>query len=169
MDSYLLYQLFTLLIPILLPLLVGAVAFRLGLDARASRARIKHLEKDPSSSGSLIHILHSIEKEVDDVVADMLDDPQLTSETQSSSSESESDVQGRAPRTAATSTPPILTDAQQRIIATINSLPQLQKHFAFIHPVMNSHAVIVSRDVKRFEGHRKGEGVLRHWADRFQL
>jgi len=161
--------LFALLMPVLLPLLIGVIAFRLGLDARASRARIKHLEQDPSSGSSLIKILHSIEKGVDDAVADILDPPQLTSETQSSISESESDVQGRVSRTPATASPPILTETQHRIIASMNSLPQLQKHFAFIHPVMNSHAVIVSRDAKRFEGHRKGEGVLRHWADRFEL
>lgn len=154
-----------MLIPVLLPLLIGALAFRLSLDARASRARIKHLEKDPSSSSSLIHILHSIETEVDDVVADMLDDPQFTSETQSSGSESESDGKSTPP----TLLPPILTESQHRIVAAFNTLPQIQKHFAFIHPVLNSHPVIISRDVKRFEGHRKGEGVLRHWADRFEL
>jgi hypothetical protein len=162
----------TMLIPILLPLLLGAIAFRLGLDARASRARIKDLEKDPSRSSSLIHLLRSIEKEVDDAVAGMLEAPPVTSETQLSDSETPSPTSERqisTPVTPDTSSPPVLTETQHKIIASINSLPQLEKHFAFIHPVLNAHAVIISRDVKRFDAHRKGEGILRHWADRFEL
>ncbi|KAF8512920.1 putative serine esterase-domain-containing protein, partial [Gautieria morchelliformis] len=173
-------QLFTMLFPFLLPLILGAVVFRLGLDARASRARIKDLEMDPSSSSSLIHLLYSIEREVDDAVADLLDDPPLAPETPSPggseppspSSETEPDdvqTDTDTPVTPDTSSPPVLTETQHKIIASLNSLPQLHKHFAFIHPVMNSHAVIISRDVKRFDLHRKGEGVLRHWADRFEL
>lgn len=165
--------LFTLLVPILVPVLIGVLVCRLGLDARASRARIKLLEKDPSSNDRLINMLHSIEKEVDDVVADILDDPQQSSEPQSSESESESNMKVQAQAQAQAPMPsigqPDLTPTQHRIIASLNLLPQLKKHFAFIHPVMNSHAVIVSRDVKRFEVHRRGEGVLRHWADRFEL
>ena len=61
----------------------------------------------------------------------------------------------------------VLSDVQKKIVAWLNTLPGLKKERAFIHPVRNSHAVIISRDVKRFPGHKQGEGVIRHWADHF--
>jgi hypothetical protein len=65
---------------------------------------------------------------------------------------------------------PILTDRQKQMVKNINEgVPKLQKVLAYIHPVRNAHAIIVSRDVKRFELHRMGEGVLRHFADHFVL
>jgi hypothetical protein len=150
------------LIPILVPVFISILIFRLGLDARASRARIRLLEKDPSSSGRLINMLRSIEKEVDDAVADMLDDPQPSSDKEA---QAENENEAPAPSVAQ----PVLTRTQQLVLTSLNSLPQLQKHLTFIHPVRNSHAVIVSRDVKRFEIHKRGAGILRHWADRFEL
>lgn len=82
---------------------------------------------------------------------------------------------------------PILTPLQRTICARLNSLPGLKKEIAFIdiidpssfvtteakgkaepqkpQKVRNSHATIVSRDVKNFEFHRIGEGVLRCWAE----
>ena len=64
---------------------------------------------------------------------------------------------------------PIFTDSQLEMVASLNALPNLRKEMAFFDHVRNSHAMIVSRDVKRFEFHKKGESVLRHWADRFEL
>ena len=61
----------------------------------------------------------------------------------------------------------VLSDVQKKIVAWLNTLPGLKKELAFIHPVRNAHAVIISRDVKRFPSHRQGEGVIRHWADHF--
>ena len=63
---------------------------------------------------------------------------------------------------------PILTPLQRKIAAALNKLP-LKKEQVYIHSVRNSHAIIVCRDVKRFELHRQGEGVVRHWADHFIL
>jgi hypothetical protein len=64
---------------------------------------------------------------------------------------------------------PVLTDVQRRIARSLNALPRLQKQLAYIHPMRNAHATIVSRDVKNFAFHRDGEGVIRHWADHFIL
>lgn len=64
---------------------------------------------------------------------------------------------------------PILLPVQREIIASLNTLPNLKKYVAYFPGLMNAHAVIVCRDVKRFEIHRKGEGVLNHWADHFVL
>lgn len=62
---------------------------------------------------------------------------------------------------------PLLSDLQKNIVKSLNEIPNLKKQLAFIDPVLNSHAVIVSRDVKRFKHHTIGEGVLRHLADHF--
>ena len=165
-------QAFTALLPILFPVLIAVLIFRLGLDAHASRARIKLLEKDASSSGRLVNMLRFLEKQVDDAVADMLDDPHQSSDTHPSSdkeSETLPEAEAETDVPALSVTQPVLTRTQLLVLASLNSLPQLRKHLAFIHPVRNSHAVIVSRDVKRFEHHKRGEGILRHWADRFHL
>lgn len=62
---------------------------------------------------------------------------------------------------------PLLSELQTKMIASMNQIPGLKKQLVFIDPVINSHAVIVSRDVKRFKHHSIGEGVLRHLADHF--
>ncbi|KAJ3721366.1 hypothetical protein DFJ43DRAFT_1094831 [Lentinula guzmanii] len=76
---------------------------------------------------------------------------------------------------------PLLTPLQRTICARLNTLPGLKKEIAFIDdslnptsqstkrsrktkavliPIRNSHAPIVSRDVRNFEHHRIGEGVV---------
>ncbi|TDL21805.1 DUF676-domain-containing protein [Rickenella mellea] len=64
---------------------------------------------------------------------------------------------------------PLLTPRQHAMVLSLNALPRLKKHLVFIHPVRNAHAPIVCRDVKRFPAHTRGEGVVRHWADHFEL
>ncbi len=62
-----------------------------------------------------------------------------------------------------------LTGAQANMAASLNALPGLTKHLVFIEPIRNSHATIIARDVKNFEFHQRGWGVLQHWADAFVL
>ena len=64
---------------------------------------------------------------------------------------------------------PILTPGQLAMAESLNALPQLSKYMAFIDPIRNSHATIVARDVKNFAFHKRGWGVLQHWADNFVL
>jgi hypothetical protein len=64
---------------------------------------------------------------------------------------------------------PSLTPLQLQLIEHLNSLTGLQKEMAFIHPVVNSHASIICRDVKRFKANKIGEGVIKHWANGFEL
>ena len=153
------------------------VITRLALASRASRSRIKVLEKQESNTERLVHILGRIEREMEDAVVDMFDSPSLESVSSSGSEPafvplgdtiSRLDPQD-GPRAAAAKAAQkvTLSETQQRIIGWPNTLPGLKKELAFIHPVRNSHAVIISRDVKRFPGHRQGEGVIRHWADHF--
>lgn len=146
------HQVVVLFLPILIPVFLSLVLIRLGMDTHASRARIRLLENDPSRSNRLVRALWTLEKEVDDAVADMLDEPGT----------SDPDVESPGSVTA-------LTQRQKRMISSLNRLPQLRKHFAFISETVNSHAVIISRDVTRFVHHRRGEGVLRHLADHFEL
>ncbi|KAG8978275.1 hypothetical protein FRB90_008513, partial [Tulasnella sp. 427] len=76
------------------------------------------------------------------------------------------------PSTAATKekqNQPLLTETQRRIISNLNTLPKLKKVYVFIDGVRNSHATIVCRDLKNFDFHKRGEGVLRYLADGFEL
>lgn len=130
----------------------------MALSARSSRARIRLLEKDTElHSQSLLHILSKLERQVEDAVVDILEDPAMTSNQDDNAKPS-----GQVPRHT------ILTPIQKKMAQQLNTLP-IQKEVAWFPHVRNSHAVIVSRDVKRFAFHREGEGVIRHWADSFSL
>ena len=155
-----------MLLPVLIPVFISIAVFRLSMAARDSRARIKLLETDESKGPRLIHILSTLEQKVETAVANLIDDPL-----------SESD-----PTPGSTTTPPVeirsveddkrrppLNPLQLRMAAWLNKLPGLKKERAFIPLVVNSHAVIVCRDPKRFPTHRVGEGVIRYWADQFVL
>jgi hypothetical protein len=136
-----------------------------------------------------MHILREMEKQMGDAVADIIDqDPGRTDSptpTAASPLSGIEDIGGtmapveetrlcktqsrRKNKSPAELEKPVLTPLQLRLIDNLNRLPGLKKERVWINPVRNSHAIIVCRDVKRFEGHRMGEGVLRHWADHFAL
>lgn len=141
------------LLPFLIPVFISLVITRLTLASRSSRARIKLLEKDASNSEKLVHILAQLERQVEDAVVDFIDDP---------------DPSPAQLKKKPSPEHPILTPLQRKIAASLNKLP-IEKKLTYIRGVRNAHAVIVCRDVKRFEAHRVGEGVLRNWADSFDL
>lgn len=62
-----------------------------------------------------------------------------------------------------------LTPAQRRMARALNALPRLAKHMVYLDPMRNSHATIVARDVNGYPFHKRGWGVLQHWADGFVL
>ncbi|KAJ7577101.1 DUF676-domain-containing protein [Mycena floridula] len=128
---------FYVLLPLLIPGVLTMIVVRLSLASRSSRARIKLLESDESNGQRLANSLANLEKQMEDAVAELVDDPGPVQE-----SDKQHSNQSRSQ--------PLLIPLQHKII-------------------FNSHAVIISRDVKRFEWHRKGEGVIRHWADSFIL
>ncbi|EJD07230.1 DUF676-domain-containing protein [Fomitiporia mediterranea MF3/22] len=64
---------------------------------------------------------------------------------------------------------PVLTPQQLQMIRKLNALPRMTKHRAYIDPLRNSHATIVARDVVGYAFHKRGWGVLRHWADAFEV
>lgn len=145
------------LLPLLFPGLVGLALIRLSIASHYSHSRVKLLEaEDASTSQRLVHIFGQLEREVEDIVVDIVDDPNTPIPSQESTRPSNK-------------TSPRLTALQGKMAAVLNALPQLKKERAYIPDVRNSHSVIVARDVKNYDFHRIGEGVLRHWADAFVM
>ena len=138
------------------PAFISLAIVRLSIASRRSRSRVKLLEaEDSSTTQRLVHIFGRLEREVEDLVIDMADDPNTPIPSQESTKSSKKS--------------PYINAAQKKMAAVLNALPQLKKERAYISGVRNSHAVIVMRDVASLEFHKIGEGVLRHWADAFVM
>ncbi|KAF8578210.1 DUF676-domain-containing protein [Ramaria rubella] len=139
-------------VPIIFPLFLIYVLAKLSLDSRESRGRIKNLEQENSRS-TLVHYLQALEKRTENTVTQaaiqLVDRTTATVTTSTKSSRVER----------------YLTSTQCSLVESLNSLPQMRKHLAYIDGVLNSHAVIVCRNVAKVEMHKRGEGVLRHLAD----
>ena len=139
-------QLIYLCIPFLVPVALAAVAINLSLASRSSRARVKLLEQDESQGERLVNVLAKLEGvDISLLREDSTDDVSSTSIPSS-----------------------VLSPLQRKLALSLNKLP-LKKELAFISEVVNSHAPVVCRDVNRYEVHRRGQGVLRHWATSFVL
>ena len=93
---------------------------------------------------------------MEEAVVDLIDNPVSPSYQSAPSKES-----SRAQQ-------PILSPSHKKIVNWLNLLP-IKKNLAYFPGIRNSHGVIVSRDVERFEFHRQGEGLIRHWANSFIL
>ncbi|KAI0321049.1 hypothetical protein OF83DRAFT_1168814 [Amylostereum chailletii] len=136
------------LLPFLLPAFLSLVIVRLSLASRSSRTRIKLLEKEdkasPDAGQRLIHVVAEMEREMENMVAELADEPLPADPSHSAGS------------SKTKSTPPRFTPSQRRMVASLNTLPQLKRELVFIDNVRNSHASIISRDVKNFEFHRVG-------------
>ncbi|KAJ7180653.1 DUF676-domain-containing protein [Mycena filopes] len=157
------------MLPLLIPTFISLAIIRLSLAARSSRARIKLLENDASNTQKLIHILAQLERQMEEAVVDLIEndngdgadaitDPERALGT----------VQEKRKHIKPPQEQPILTPTQRRCAELLNRLP-IKKERAFFPDVRNSHAVIICRDVKRFEMHREGAGIVRHWASSFIL
>ncbi|KAI9511411.1 putative serine esterase-domain-containing protein [Russula earlei] len=139
------------LLPIIFPAFISLAILRLSIASHHSRSRIKLLEsEDTSATERLVHIFGQLEHKVENIVVDIVDNSSAISYQENT----------KTPR---------VTAAQRKMVAVLNSLPQLKKERAYIPNVRNSHAAIIARDVKNFEFHKIGEGVLRHWADAFVM
>jgi len=143
-------------LPILFPAFMCLAIIKLSIASRNSRSRVELLEaEDASTTQRLVHIFGRLEREVEDLVVDIVDDPNTPIPLQEST---------KTPKKS-----PRINAAQKKMAAVLNALPQLKKERAYISGVRNSHAVIVARDVDSLEFHKIGEGVLRHWADAFVM
>ncbi|KAF7356616.1 DUF676-domain-containing protein [Mycena venus] len=155
------------LLPVLIPVFMSLAIVRLSLAARSSRARIRLLENDASNSQKLAHILAQLEKQVEDAVVELIDDDAHAAAEPIDDPERALATKGRCSPKHPQELP-ILTPTQRRIASWLNRLP-LKKERAYFPNALNSHALIICRDVKNFEAHRQGEGIVRHWADSFVL
>lgn len=161
------------LLPVIFPAFVSLALVRLYIASYNSRTRLKALEVDESNKERLAHIIAELESNVERVVLDLYDDSRSTT-----ASPSKDPVDGTLPQREEVNirqdfrrspSQALLSPVQRRCIENLNKIPQLQKERAFFAGVRNSHAMIVCRDIKRFKHHLEGEGVLRHWADHFEL
>lgn len=148
-------QISFLLLPILFPAFICFAIIRLFIASYHSRSRVKLLEADDASTTQrLVHIFGQLERDVEALVVDIVDNPNTPIPSQGTITSK------RSPRVSA---------AQKKMATVLNALPQLKKERAYISGVRNSHAVIVARDVESLEFHKIGEGVLRHWAEAFVM
>lgn len=208
-------------VPILVPTFLTLVTVRFTLSSRSSRQRIKLLESDPSARDRLVHVFAELERQMEDVVVEMVDNseeteqleplglerpeasftltpmsstpdqstptllPPTDGETHSESNTTVGQDQDQDPETGIAtaetkshkchkgkgkgkvSAQADLTPLQHKMLSWLNSIPQLEKERAYIDHIRNSHGTIIARDLKTFEFHKIGLGVLRHWADKF--
>ncbi|KAF8555980.1 DUF676-domain-containing protein [Imleria badia] len=163
------------LLPILFPAFVSLALLRLSISSHHSRTRLKALE-DGSNKERLAHIIAELESNIESVVLDMYDSQGTSSSSlppppidgtliqQDSKVVNDYPDSGTPPTQAA-----LFSPVQRRCVQNLNKIPQLQKARAFFEGVLNTHAMIICRDVKHFKFHLEGEGVVRHWADHFEL
>lgn len=148
------FQIFLLGLPILIPTFMGLVLIRFSLASRSSRRRIKDLESDESYVHKLVHVFAQLEKDMGDVVVDLID-------------ETDSAPPSTVTRSSSVAAP-VLKDVQKTMAKLLNGIPGLRKERAFFDNVRNSHAILISRDPK-FKLHALGQGILRHWVDNFEF
>lgn len=165
-----------MLLPILIPSFMGLAMLRLSLESRDSRSRLKLLEKDESYRERLVHIVGQLERTLEDAAVEYMDDPGTSAGSSQTLLRTESPPEGSRSKGPSSTSTPILTPpsgllshCQLKIVESLNKIPNLKKERVFIDPVVNSHAVIIARNVQRFEYHKTGHGVLQHLADNFVM
>ncbi|PAV23659.1 hypothetical protein PNOK_0072700 [Pyrrhoderma noxium] len=171
-----------ILLPVLVPTFLTLVVVRLSLHARSSRSRVRLLEGDEKRrENALIHAISKFEFEIEEAVISMMEDDrnaQLARPIDNSvekddtsnrvltvseareihSSSAANSGKGKA---VSKDGQPTLSPSQLLMVQSLNSLPQMTKYKVYIDPTLNSHATIVSRDVKAFEFHKRGWGTSR--------
>jgi len=172
------------LLPLLIPIILLVVPTRFALSSRSSYARVKLLESDKETMARrLIVVWAKLGKEIEDAVEDVLEESILPSTDGGMTGNVTSIEVARSTPTnlgldstvGTLSSPPLpdtaakpqpsLTSAQYRMMANLNTLTNLTKHVAYIDKVRNSHGMIICRNFASMISHRKGEGVVRAWAD----
>lgn len=155
------------------------------MDSRKSRGRIQVLESDETYSERLTEIIGRMEKRIEGMVVDYMDEPgddvsrslepaahaqaPGSSTTLTATLTATAPGSGKEVQAVVTAKTEGMSDLQRRMVKHLDALPNLERKLAFIDMVYNSHAVIVARDVKRFQFHGRGHGVLRHLADHMVL
>ncbi|THU89916.1 DUF676-domain-containing protein [Dendrothele bispora CBS 962.96] len=141
---------YNLILMVMLPMILSVLLFLLPmtflLNTRASRSRVLTLQKlmnEEETYSTRMKLLTQVEQAAGNVVGH-------TEPAQATSDKG-------------------LSLSQRQMIKNLNQLSNLHKHLVWIHPVRNSHAIIICREESQFPDHSLGEGVLRHWVDHFAL
>lgn len=168
--------------PLLFVTFIPLVICRLALSSRRSKKRIALLEADESAADALVRVVMAMEKRMEDAVAEAVDTlgnasaapgtPPSVSPASgsqgtlagSTAGKVEDEEEAGSAKTGGAFRADLLP-AQRKMVERLNALPNLSKRLVYIHPTRNSHATIVARDVKNFDYHRLGWGVIQHWAD----
>ncbi|KAF9516004.1 hypothetical protein BS47DRAFT_711231 [Hydnum rufescens UP504] len=141
------------LLALAFPIFVVFIFIRFLIGTTTSYARVKILEADQSK----IQSLHTLFREGQEDVGHGIhpdDQPAPSS--------------GSRPQGLKSSTP-YLTPVQLQMANSLNSIPHLNKKFAFIDGVRNSHVTIVAPKGWISSSPERGMGVVRHWAEYFVL
>jgi hypothetical protein len=182
------------MLPVVIPGFILLALTRVTIDGTMSRMRVRSLEAD-TSGRRLADMIRHLEAEMDSQIDDFFNNPSTSGiaapDTPRPASPVESDetkvenqlliseggslgetgVKGKGKKQDKV---PMhsLKDSQKRMVANLNGalLPRgLKKKIAFITSQRNAHGTIVARDVKRFDFHTLGHGVLNNWADEFEF
>ena len=162
------------------------VLYRFSKSSKLSRARIKTIEDSESYQQRLIHIFSNLENRMENAMVGVAHDvaeigvnAPVSQEEQKTALAANSKLEANdSANSTANTKPPItsqarekslLTEEQEKMVRSLNAIPNMKKYRAFFTEVRNSHAILISRDPRRFEIHEKGVEVLRHWAERFEL
>lgn len=166
-------------LPLLVPIFASLILYRLSKSSKRSRARIKAMEGSESYRQRLIHIFSDLEHRMEGAFIEVVHDvSELGVNTPVTPGAGDGLKADDKPNGTADVTPPLtsqapkksfLTDEQKEMVRSLNTIPNLKKYRAFFTEVRNSHAIIISRDPRRFEIHKKGVEILKHWAERFEL
>ncbi|KAJ3571500.1 hypothetical protein NP233_g3714 [Leucocoprinus birnbaumii] len=133
-------------------LLIPAISYGLykfSVDSKASEERIKQFESEESYPKKLVALFETLEHEIESTTADAVKNPE-----------------GAPYPVMSPDLHPIITPEQKKIARWLNRLP-FEKTLAFFPGVRNSHALIVWKD--KTTQHKRGESVVRHWADHLIL
>lgn len=182
--------------PVVIPLFLCLVVYKLQSGARSSNKRVKQIEKDwIEGKGHLQdkelvyneeHERSRIQEVLTDTIRGVAEDNVELPDLHNHPHHENGATNGDAIRKPRETTTPLalaltpearqylakkevpLTSTQKAIQDNLNSIPGLRKHLVFFDNVVNSHAIIVCR-TPSIEVHRRGKVVIQHYADHFQL
>ena len=163
-----------------MPVLVGFLLYRFSKSSKRSRVRIKAIEGSDSHRQRLIHIFTDLENRMETAIVSVAHDvAEIGVNSQTSATEESNWLKTNGNADGADSATPLVTlqtgpnsllsEEQKKMVRSLNTIPNMKKYRVFFTEVRNSHAIIISRDPRRFKIHDKGVEVLKHWADRFDL
>ena len=160
------------LLPFLIPAFLSLLIVKFTMASKKSRTRLQILEAD-SARERLSRIIAKLEREIETATLDAYENTGLLLSIDPPSRGAETGM--LVPKAITAELEALshdisyLTPGQLKCLENLNKIPRLRKTIAFIAEVDNAHPLIVCRSDVKVEHHRKGEGVLRHWADHFEL